>query len=223
MDTLFSDFELTATRLAELLALPVDQYGDKVEEWFREDQRPVNRRNYYRRTKTAIDALHRRAVRIEDLRSKVDEWRLEEMATSGQCERDGLKNNIRATTQYLDQHGEREMVVLDRRKFEPVVAGIRVVVFPHMSVLTDAMPQQLWIECSTDLRETILIARCHVTLWAARFVKQPVGQVEVVHSAMKRIVARGTVPRTFSTDVDTACEVVHRCMKRLNRSQELRR
>ena len=41
-------------------------------------------------------------------------------------------------------------------------------------MLAGAMPQQMWIDCSTEMRETSLVAKCHITLWAGHFMKQPV-------------------------------------------------
>jgi hypothetical protein len=223
MATMFSDYELTATRLAELLTIPVGEYGEKIAEWHAADQRPVERRNYYRPTRTAIEELHRRTHRIEDLRARVDEWRLDALATSNANARDQHHHNVRATSQYLDQHGERQMIVFKNQKFDPVLARVRIVVNPHLFVRTDGMDMRIWLDCSETLREALLVAKCHVTLWAARQARQPAEQVEVIHSAAKRIVARAVLPRNFERDIEVACEVVRRRMGELDRSQELRR
>lgn len=219
---MFSDYELSAVRLAELLTIDQRDYEAKLVEWYDADQRPVERRNYYRPMRTAVEELHSRKQRVEDLRLRVDEWRLDALASSNVNAREQLNHNVRATTQYLDQHGERQMTVFKNQRFEPVVARIRVAVAPHLFVQADGMPTRLWIECSETFNESLLLAKCSVTLWAARAMKQPAAQVEAVHSAAKRIVARAVVPPRFDYLVLGVCEAVHQVWSRLNGTRELR-
>jgi hypothetical protein len=220
---MFSDYELSAARLAELLTIAPGEYEAKLVEWYEADQRPIERRNYYRLTRTAVDELHRRAQRVEDLRMRVDEWRLDALARSDANAREQLNHNVRATTQYLDQHGERQMTVFKNQRLEPVLARVRVVVRPHLFAQADGIPTRLWLECSETFNEGLLLAKCNVTLWAIRAMRQPAAQVEAVHSAARRIVARAVVPQRFDGTVLAACESVQRVWARLNGSRELRR
>ena len=149
--------------------------------------------------------------------------RCEAAATSTSSAREQLKHNVRALTQYLDEHAERQMTVFDNQRLDPIVGRVRVTVAPHLFVHTDGMPMRIWIDCSETLRESFLVSKCNVTLWAARTMRQSAAQVEVIHSATKRIVARGVLPPDFDVNVATACEVAHRVWTNRRRATELRR
>lgn len=215
MDTLFADYQLTATRLATLIDAPVREHPTIVARWIEDDQRPSERRNYYRLTHRAIDALHRRQCGVQELRALTDEWRLEAMRN--RASREQLTHNVRATTQYLDQHGVREMTVLDRQRLEASVGRVRVTAAPQMFALVGPTPTRLWLDCRETLDEPVAIAKCYVTLWLAQRMRIPAGAVEVIHSASARIVARERLSPSFDRVATAVCEAVFRTWSEVSR------
>lgn len=213
MATMFSDFDLSASRLAELVTNEPALQDELLTTWFADDRRPSERRRYYRLTHTAIEELHRRACSVGDLRARVDEWRLEAFANVES--RDRLTHNVRATTQYLDEHGERDLIVFPRQTLEPIVERVRLHVKPQLFVDCGGIPTRVWLECGEHLREQQFIAKCHATLWAGDLMKQPGAQVEVVHSASRRIVACEVLPANFDARARLACERAHLVWTRL--------
>jgi hypothetical protein len=208
MDTMFSDFALTATRLATLLTVPVADYPPLLLSWWENDQRDTERRrSWYKLTYDAIESLHRRDRDVQQVRSLVEGWRLDAAATPSEH----LNHNIRATTQYLDQHGERDLVLLPRQKLEGYVERTRVIANPHLFAQSGGIPTRIWLDCTADLpNEEFLIAKCHITLWLGQLMRTVPAQVEVVHSAARRIVARDRIPSNFADHASSACAAVHR-------------
>lgn len=221
MDTLLSDFELSVTRLAELFVTPPESYAQLLAEWFVADQRPNERRTYYRLTYQAVEDLHRRTHGPSDLRRRIDDWLLEAEMNAGACEQ--LRHNARATTQYLDQHAEREMTVFPRMRPEWIVSRLRLRAAPQLFVQSGGSAMLLWIDCTETFRDAFFFAKCNATLWLAQLMGSPIEQVEVVHSATGRIVASQVVPLGFAAEATGACEEVHRIWTGFDRERELRR
>jgi len=217
---MFSDYQLTANRLARLLTIPAADHEATLARWIQDDQRPAERWNFYRLTHDAIESLHRRERSIHDVRTLVEEWRVEALANAGT--RDRLNHNARATTQYLDQHGERELAVLDRQRLETCAERIRVTAAPHMFALSGPTPTRLWFDCAEDLDEPFLIAKCYVTIWIAQRMAVPAAAVEIIHPARGRIVARERLSPGFADTAVDVCAWVHRCWSAITRRPEVR-
>ena len=208
MDTMFSDYRLTVDRLAELLTTRVENHESAFAHWVHDDARQKKRRNFYRLTRDAITSLHRRDRTVHELRGLVVEWQI---AAAGDAKnRDRLTHNARATTEYLDQHGERQLVVLPQQRLETLVGRVRVTAAPHMFALCGSMPTRLWIDCAVELDEPAAIAKCYATIWSAERMRLPFAAVEVVHSAKGRIVARDRLSPNFEESAVTLCSWVQR-------------
>jgi hypothetical protein len=220
VDTIFSDYQLTANRLARLLTLPAADHEAMLVRWIQDDQRATERRNFYRLSHNAIESLHRRERTLQDVRAMVDDWRLQALADASARER--LNHNARATSQYLDQHGERELVVLDRKRLETCAERVRVTATPHLFALSGPTPTRLWLDCTEELDEPFLIAKCYVTIWIAERMQVPSAAVEIIHSARGRIVARDRLAPRFAETVVDVCAWVHRCWSAITRRPEVR-
>lgn len=206
MDTIFSDYQLTASRLATLLTTPVGQHEEVLARWHQDDLRPSQRLNFYGLTHRAVVSLHRRDLSVQQVREEAGNWRLEAFANVASRER--LNHNARATDQYLDHHAEREMTVLERQHLETCVGRVRVTASPHLHVLCGAIPTRLWLDCTEALNEPLLLAKCYVTLWLSRRMRTPAFATEVIHSAHGRIVARDRLAPNFESAVVAICETV---------------
>lgn len=128
-----------------------------------------------------------------------------------------LLHNSRALDQYLDEHQERSLALQKRRRLEAYVAGIRVTAFPHLRGHAGPVPTLIWLDCSEVLREEYLIAKCCATLWIAQLMGLPQLQVEAIHAASHRIVARDRLPRAFAGAATATCQFVHRAWSEIER------
>jgi hypothetical protein len=213
MDTIFSDYQLTASRFARLLASPAADHEELLAEWHRDDLRPAQRLSFYGLTHRAVGSLYRRDVTPQQVRAQADEWRLEASVNAASCER--LTHNARATDQYLDHHGERELTILERQRLETCVDRIRVTASPHLYALCGAIPTRLWLDCTETFDEPLLIAKCYVTLWLSQRMRTPAASTEVIHSAQGRIVARDRLAKNFDSTAIAICGTVRRTWGRL--------
>lgn len=183
MDTLFSHYRLSGTRLAQLLATSPRNRNGLVASWHpaNDNQQQKSYRNYYQQARSSVVQFHRGEASEEDLRRRAAAW-----------ERDSnpiLTSNARAVVQYLDEHARRVLVVLKQQTLEAYISGLRVSLRPHLVVHEGARRIWIWLDCRQCLDDSIALAKANVTRLIATQMGLPNSEyVEVIHSATRRIV-----------------------------------
>jgi hypothetical protein len=207
MDSLFSRYRISGTRLAKLMIAPPDRHAAMLLRWHPENDRQRKTYvDYYGRARTAVRRFHRRDASEADLRADAASWRLE---AAGRHKRSGLHSNARAVVEYLDAYYDRGLTVLLQQKLEGYLNGVRVTTQPHMSALDGPEMCWIWLECSESLDEQLARAKANVTLLLASRMGQPkIARVEVVHAASRRIVSPAEMPPGFDVAAAAVCERV---------------
>jgi hypothetical protein len=203
MDTLFSQYRLSGTRLAKLMITPPERRAPLLSEWHpaNDNEQKETFIDYYRRARSAVRRFHRHAASESELRAQAALWRREARTPSDHC----LDNNARAVVQYLDEHRERELVVLRQQTLEGYFGGLRVTAQPHLCALDGPDRHWIWLECSERLDEPRARARAEVTLLIAKQMGMS-GGVEIIHAASRRILAPTRMSAGLEVNAATICE-----------------
>lgn len=218
MDTLFSTYQLSGSRLARLMSAPPKERASLIQRWYPGNAaQEKGSYSFYRKARAAIVQFHRRNVTEGELRSRAEEWRFQALAMPEKAKRAELESNARALIKYLDFQGQRKLVVMGQEQLEAYVDGIRIRSRPHFTALAGPRLQWTWIDCCEKLTVDAASAKAHVSRLIAALMGRPESaQVELVHPATRRLMSFSVVPIGFEAAAQAVCREVHARWKELD-------
>jgi hypothetical protein len=220
MDTLFSTHRLSGSRLARLIIASPEQQASLIWKWYpaNDNQHPRGYLEHYGKTRAGVRDFHRRNRSAEELRAEAESWRIQGL----EPEHGVFRDNARALIQYLDEHGDRDLLVVAQQKLEAYVSGLRVTTEPHLCAVDGSQLCWIWLECSEVLNVELAHAKANVTLlMASKMGIRAPARAEVVHAATKRIVSHEAMPPGFSEAAAVACAHVQSTWERLDQTLTL--
>jgi hypothetical protein len=218
MDTLFSTYQLSGSRLARLISAPPFERASLIDRWYPGNTtQEKGSYNFYRMARTAVVQFHRRNATEGELRSRAEEWRFQAQTTPEKARRAELESNARALIEYLDFQGQRRLVIMEQEQLEAYVERIRIRSRPHFTALAGPRIQWTWIECCEKLAIDAASTKAHVSRLIATLMGRPASaQVELLHPSTRQLMPFSVVPSGLEVAARAVCRQVHARWKELD-------
>lgn len=207
MDTLFSKYKLSGTRLSDLMVTLATARPALIRSWHPKNAQPRKRfLDYYVRARSAIRRFHRGDASESDLRLKAKEWHVDFVRNPS---KHPSGHNARALVDYLDAYSGRSLAVMASQRLEAVIADVRVISRPHLFVREGSQLRLVWLDCADHLADVSARAKVDVTrIIAVKMGAHKDVTIEVVHAASRRIVRTPGPPAGFDAAITSICEQV---------------
>ena len=218
MDTLFSTYQLSGSRLAILMSAPPYERTSLIRRWYPGNTaQEKGSYSFYGRARAAIIQFHRRNATEGNLRSRAQEWRFQALTTPEKAKRAELESNARAVIEYLDFQGQRNLVILVQEQLEAYMDGVRIRSRPHFTALSGPRLHWTWIDCCENLAVDAASTKAHISRLIAALMGRPESaEVELVHPATRELLSFSVVPSGFECAARAVCREVHARWKELD-------